>query len=232
MRDDTEIDQELRRLARASLDRRAEDVDVDTEFAALSGRLSEPLLCHTAPVLGETQRAGWPLAAAVVLVVAGVVAISLLRDRRDTSLVVPPADTSATSTTPATSLPTSTDAPQTTPAPTTTNAVVTTLPPATTTPSIPETSLPSAVPAELDVGYFGRHYVDTTPYFEIDEFDADGTLVRTLSDDERAGLFPRYELPDGQTLALEGSRPEGRCVSTGRSRRRRIPTSPPRARSA
>ena len=178
----------------------------------LSGRLSEPLL--STPRHPRRDPTRWlALAAAVVLVVAGVVAISLLRDRRDTSLVVPPADTSATSTTPATSLPTSTDAPQTTPAPTTTNAVVTTLPPATTTPSIPETSLPSAVPAELGVGYFGRHYVDTTPYFEIDEFDADGTLVRTLSDDERAGLFPRYELPDGQTLALEGSRPEGRCIN-------------------
>ena len=99
MRDDTEIDQELRRLARASLDRRAVDVDVDTEFAALSGRLSEPLL--STPRHPRRDPTRWlALAVAVVLVVAGVVAISLLRDRRDTSLVVPPADTSATSTTP------------------------------------------------------------------------------------------------------------------------------------
>jgi hypothetical protein len=73
--------------------------------------------------------------------------------------------------------------------------------------------LPSAAAAELDVGYFGRRYVNDTSYFSIDEFDADGTLVRTLSDDERAGLFPRHVLPDGETLTLEGSRPEGRCVN-------------------
>jgi hypothetical protein len=212
MPDDTEMDQELRRLARTSLDRRAGDVDVDTEFAALSGRLSEQL--PATPHGARRDPTRWlAAAAAVVLVVAGVVAISLLRDRRDTSLVVPPADTSATSTTPASSVPASTDAPQTTPAPTTTNAVATTLAPATTSPSISETSLPSATTAALDVGYFGRRYVNDAPYFAIDEFDADGTVLRTLSNDELAGLFPRYELPDGQTLTLEGSRPESRCVN-------------------
>jgi hypothetical protein len=212
MRDDNQIDQELSRLARASLDRRALDVDVDTEFADLSRRLSDGL--PATPLRARREQTRWlAAAAAVVLVVAGVVAISLLRDRPNTSLVVPPADTSAISTTPATSLPTSTDAPQTTPAPTTTSAVATTLPPATTTPSIPESSVPSAAPAELDVGYFGRHYVDATPYFAIDEFDADGTLLRTLSGDELASLVPRYELPDGQALALDGPRPEGRCVN-------------------
>jgi hypothetical protein len=71
----------------------------------------------------------------------------------------------------------------------------------------------ASAPAQLDVGYFGRRYVNEAPYFAIDEFDADGTLLRTLPAEELASLFPRYQLPDGRMLALDGPRPEGRCVN-------------------
>ena len=59
MRDDTELDQDLGRLARASLDRRAADVDVDTDSShrrRASPINSQPHLI----VLGETKPAGWP----------------------------------------------------------------------------------------------------------------------------------------------------------------------------
>ena len=139
---------------------------------------------------------------------------TLLRDRTDTSLVVPPADTSATSTRPATSLPTSTDAPQTTPAPTTTSAVATTLPPATTTPSIPETSLPTAAPVNSTLATSGAAPWIHVPVLRDRRVDADGTLLRTLSDDERAERVSSVRTPRlGQTRPARGSRPAPRPLS-------------------
>jgi hypothetical protein len=90
----------------------------------------------------------------------------------------------------------------------------------TVTEAVPPTSPPTTEPAVLDVGYYGRRTLDPAapPYFEIDELDAHGVPVRTLTADEVASLFPRHELADGSTLRLDGDAPDGRCVNQPLSR--------------
>ena len=66
---------------------------------------------------------------------------------------------------------------------------------------------------DLDVAYFGRRYIDAAPYFEIDEFSADGVDMATLAETDVAQLFPRYTLGDGSTLTLDGPFPDGRCAN-------------------
>ena len=196
MPDDAMFDQHLRRAAHAALDAHATTVDVDAEFDALRSRL----LGHSTVVplvRPSPNRFRWlTAAAAALIVVAGVVAIAWPRGGDRTDIVAPP---------PASDVDvTSAPAPVASAAPGTAEQV-------TDSSASPTPADPALV--ELDVGYFGRRILDVPPYFEVDQFSADGSQVGTLTSDEMELLFPRHTLPDGSAVALEGDRDNGRCVN-------------------